>query len=260
MMRRMALLTAATLLLVPPSLYAQATLTRGGGTIGVLGPASAMNATTAAAHGSAIGGRIATATHAAMPRSMSAAPAAQPAATGGGCTIYGFIGGLSGGSTLNSIGVFDLTGEASGNFSLGTIAASADAAGGTLSANLGAAPQGNVIGQIARNAGTLFQYATNTSCNQGAPFTTKLISNPAGAGSSVAATANALRMQATYTTQYIANPNNPYYCYYTNNPNNMFLCNLWSANVTFNFLSNSFAALGAGTYTLNIVQATITSP
>ncbi|MBU6405202.1 MAG: hypothetical protein KGQ84_10910 [Proteobacteria bacterium] len=259
MTRRLALLTAATLILVPPSLYAQATLTRGGGTIGVLGPASAMSAITATTRGAVIDSHNAPGARAAVPRSMTAAAAAQPAA-GGSCTVYGFIGGLSGGSTLSSIGVFDLTGQASGNFSLGSIAAPANAAGGTLSANLGAAPRGNVAGQVARNAGTLFQYATSSNCGAGTPFTTTLTSNPAGAGGSVVATANTLRMQATYTTQYVADPNNPYYCYYTNNPNKQFLCNLWSANVTFNFQSNSFAALGAGTYTLNIVQATITSP
>jgi hypothetical protein len=256
MMRRLALLTTATLILVPPSLYAQATLTRGGGTIGVLGPASAFQASAthlARAHG------VGT-TAAMQPNMQNRRKGGGGGGNGGGCTIYGFIGGLSGSSTLSSIGVFDLTGQASGNFSLGSIAAPANAAGGTLSANLGAAPQGNVAGQVARNAGTLFQYATSSNCGAGTPFTTTLTSNPAGAGGSVVATANTLRMQATYTTQYVADPNNPYYCYYTNNPNNQFLCNLWSANVTFNFLSNSFAALGAGTYTLNIVQATITSP
>ncbi|MHB1992952.1 hypothetical protein [Metallibacterium scheffleri] len=256
MMRRLALLTTATLILVPPSLYAQATLTRGGGTIGVLGPASAFQASAthlARAHG------VGT-TAAMQPNMQNRRKGGGGGGNGGGCTIYGFISGLSGGSTLSSIGVFDLTGKASGNFSLGSIAAPANATGGTLSANLGAAPRGNVAGQVARNAGTLFQYATSSNCGAGTPFTTTLTSNPAGAGGSVVATANTLRMQATYTTQYVADPNNPYYCYYTNNPNNQFLCNLWSANVTFNFLSNSFAALGAGTYTLNIVQATITSP
>ena len=260
MMRRLALLTTATLILVPPSLYAQATLTRGGGgTIGVLGPASAFQTTGASATHLARAHGVGT-TAAMQPNMQNRRKGGGGGGNGGGCTIYGFIGGLSGSSTLSSIGVFDLTGQASGNFSLGSIAAPANAAGGTLSANLGAAPQGNVAGQVARNAGTLFQYATSSNCGAGTPFTTTLTSNPAGAGGSVVATANTLRMQATYTTQYVADPNNPYYCYYTNNPNNQFLCNLWSANVTFNFLSNSFAALGAGTYTLNIVQATITSP
>jgi hypothetical protein len=260
MMRRLALLTTATLLLVPPSLYAQATLTRGGGgTIGVLGPASAFQTTGASATHLARAHGVGTTAHM-QPNMQNRRKGGGGGGNGGGCTIYGFLGGLANGSTLNSIGVFDLTGKASGNFSLGSIAAPANAAGGTLSANLGAAPQGNVAGQVARNAGTLFQYATSSNCGAGTPFTTTLTSNPAGAGGSVVATANTLRMQATYATQYVADPNNPYYCYYTNNPNNQFLCNLWSANVIFNFQSNSFAALGAGTYTLNIVQATITSP
>ena len=258
MLRLRAMLLTAALITVPPSLYAQATLTRGGGTIGVLGPASALgNLAGPATPGRAGTGRVGS--HAAMDRAAAANRLARPRA-GGGCRIYGFLGGLSGGSTLNSIGVFDLTGQASGNFSLGTISTPANAAGGALIANLGAAPTGNVATSVMRNAGTLFQYATSSNCGAGTPFTTTLTSNPAGAGGSVVATANTLRMQATYTTQYVADPNNPYYCYYTNNPNRTFLCNLWSANVTFNFLSNSFAALGAGTYTLNIVQATITSP
>ncbi len=260
MMRRLALLMTATLILVPPSLYAQATLTRGGGTIGVLGPANAMSAITATTRGAVIDSHNAPGTRAAVPRSITAAPARATGGTVATAPFTDFIGGLSGGSTLSSIGVFDLTGQASGNVSLGTIAASANATGGALSANLGAAPQGNVAGQVARNAGTLFQYATSANCGAGTPFTTTLTSNPAGSSGSVVATVNTLSMQATYTTQYVADPNNPYYCYYTNNPNKQFLCNLWSANVTFNFLSNSFAALGAGTYTLNIVQATITSP
>ena len=256
MLRLRAMLLTAALIAVPPSLFAQATLTRGGGTIGVLGPASAFasapgtTVATPGAHGSG---------HAAVGRAMASYPAA-PRRAGGGCRIYGFLGGLSGGSTLNTIGVFDLTGQASGNFSLGTISTPANAAGGMLIANLGAAPTGNVATSVTRNAGTLFQYATDASCNQGAPFTTTLTSNPAGSGSTVVATANTLRMDATYTTTYFADPNNPYYCYYTNQPGNFFLCNVWSANVSFSFLSSTFAAQGAGNYTLDIVRATLTSP
>ncbi|MCK9366376.1 MAG: hypothetical protein M0P72_04390 [Metallibacterium scheffleri] len=258
MMSRLALLTTAVLILVPPSLHAQSTLTRGGGSIAVLGPASAFqSAGPHAIHPAAVRGL---ATPAGMQPSKSNPSKGGGGGNGGGCQIYGFLGGLANGSTLSSIGVFDLTGQTTGNFSLGTATPTASAAGAVLSANLGAAPQGNVAGQVARNAGTLFQYATDPNCGAGTPFTTTLTSNPAGSSGSVVATVNTLSMQATYTTQYVADPNNPYYCYYTNNPNKQFLCNLWSANVTFNFLSNSFAALGAGTYTLNIVQATITSP
>ena len=251
---RLALLTAAALILVPPSLYAQSTLTRdGGGSIGVLGPASSMGRLAGPAGVSAK-----SAGKGAVPGAM-AAPVAAMSAAGGSCRIYGFLGGLANGSTLNSIGVFDLTGQTSGNFVLGTATPTASAAGGALSANLGATPHGSVAGLVARNAGTLFQYATNPSCGSGAPFTTTLTSNPAGSAAAVVATASTLRMQATYTTQYVADPSH-YYCYYTNNPRKIFKCNIWSANVTFNFLTSSFAALGAGTYTLNIVQATITSP
>ena len=258
MLRLRAMLLTAALITVPPSLYAQATLTRGGGTIGVLGPASALgNLAGPATPGRAGTGRVGS--HAAMDRAAAANRLARPRA-GGGCRIYGFLGGLSGGSTLNSIGVFDLTGQASGNFSLGTISTPANAAGGALIANLGAAPTGNVATSVMRNAGTLFQYATDANCNQGAPFTTKLTSYPAGTGSTVVATANTLRMDATYTTTYFADPNNPYYCYYNNQPGNFFLCNVWSANVSFSFLSSTFAAQGAGNYTLDIVQATLTSP
>ena len=256
MPRLRAMLLTAALIAVPPSLFAQATLTRGGGTIGVLGPASAFASapgTTVATTGARGSG------HAAVGRAM-ASYAAAPRRAGGGCRIYGFLGGLSGSSTLNSIGVFDLTGQASGNFSLGTISTPANAAGGVLSANLGAAPTGNVATSVPRNAGRLFQYATDVNCNQGASFTTKLTSNPAGSGSTIVATANTLRMDATYSTTYFADPNNPYYCYYTNRPGHLFLCNVWSANVSFSFLSSTFAAQGAGNYTLNIVRATLTSP
>ena len=256
MLRQCAMLLTAALIVVPPSLYAQATLTRGGGAIGVLGPASAFASapgatiTTSGARGSG---------HAAVGRAM-ASYAAAPSKARGGCRIYGFLGSLSGNSTLNSIGVFDLTGQSSGNFSLGTRAAVANATGGALSADVGAAPTGNVASSVPRNAGTLFQYATDVNCNQGASFTTKLTSNPAGTGSTVVAPANTLRMDATYSTTYFADPNNPYYCYYTNHPGNFFRCNLWSANVSFSFLSSTFAAQGAGNYTLDIVQATLTSP
>ena len=258
MPRLRAMLLTAALITVPPSLYAQATLTRGGGMIGVLGPASALGnlpgPAAASRAGTARVGNRAAMHRAAAPNRPARARA------GGGCTIYGFLGGLSGGSTLNSIGVFDLTGQTSGNFSLGPISTPANSAGGALIANLGAAPTGNVANSVTRDSGTLFQYATDANCNQGAPFTTTLTSNPAGSGSTVVATANTLRMNATYTTTYFADPNNPYYCYYNNQPGNFFLCNVWSANVSFSFLSSTFAAQGAGNYTLDIVQATLTSP
>lgn len=254
MLRRLVLLTTTALLLVSSPLYAQATLTRAGGMIGVLGPASAFGSSLPG-KGSTVSGNVMAAASRTLGR-----PAMQPAWRGGGCTIDGFIGGLANGSTLNPIGVFDLTGQTTGNFSLGTATPTASVAGGgVLSANLGAAPRGSVAGLVARNAGTLFQYATNPNCGSGAPFTTTLTSYPAGSGGDVVATANTLRMQATYTTQYVADPSH-YYCYYTNNPRKIFKCNIWSANVTFNFLTSSFAAFGAGTYSLNIVQATITSP
>ena len=131
MMRRLALLTTATLILVPPSLYAQATLTRGGGgTIGVLGPASAFQTTGASATHLARAHGVGTTAHM-QPNMQNQRKGGGGGGNGGGCTIYGFISGLSGSSTLSSIGVFDLTGKASGNFSLGSIAAPANAAGGT---------------------------------------------------------------------------------------------------------------------------------
>lgn len=257
MKRWSTLIATAALITVPPSLFAQATLT--GGRIGVLGPAS-----------SGLVGSLRGAAQLAAPRS-AAAPGQHNArgraggnggnaGNGGSCQIYGFLTGLSGGGTLNSIGAFDVTGGQPPSFSAGTSAPSAFASGGQLSADAGAINPGAVAGAVPRNGGTLFQYATTTGCGTGAPFTTTLTSNPAGAGGAVIATANTLRMQATYTTQYVADPNNPYYCYYTNNPNKVFKCDLWSAQVTFNFLTSSFPAIGAASYSLNIVQATITSP
>ena len=258
MKRWSALIATAALVTVPPSLFAQATLTGSGGRIGVLGPASSE------------AGGLRGSTRLAAPRS-AAAPGQHNArgraggnggnGNGGGCRIYGFLnGGLSGGGPLNSIGAFDVTGGQPPSFSAGTSAPGAFASGGLLTADAGTINPGGVVGAVPRDGGTLFQYATTTGCGTGAPFTTTLTSNPAGAVGAVIATASTLRMQATYTTQYVADPNNPYYCYYTNRPNRLFLCNLWSAQVTFNFLTSSFAAVGAASYSLRIVQATITSP
>ena len=266
MERRFVLLMTAALLTVPPSLHAQATLTlRGGGTIVVLGPASSMqrlglpNAVTGNA-----------AAPSAMRKSGMAAPVARTAARAGptvaipagrgGCRIYGFTSGLSGSSTLRSIGAFDVTGGQPPSFNMGTSAPSAYASGGQLSADAGAINPGAVVGSVPRAGGTLFQYATSINCGQGTPFTATLTSNPAGTGSTVVATANALSMQATYSMQYQYDPNNPYLCAYSNNPFNYFPCNIWNTQVSFNFLTSSFAATGATTYSLNIVQATIKSP
>ena len=261
MKRWSTLIATAALVTVPPSLFAQATLA--GGRIGVLGPAS-----------SGLVGGLRDSARLAAPR-PAAAPGQHNAqgraggnngngngnGNGGSCQILGFLnGGLTGGGPLNSIGAFDVTGGQPPSFSAGTSAPIAFASGGQLSADAGAINPTGVVGTVPRNGGTLFQFATNPGCGAGSPFTTTLTSNPAGAGGAVIATANTLQMQATYATQYVADPNNPYYCYYTNNPHKIFACNLWSAQVTFNFLTNSFPAVGAASYSLRIVQATITSP
>lgn len=267
MKRWSALIATAALVTVPPSLFAQATLTGGrplgtsGGRIGVLGPAS-----------SGLVGRLRGSARNAAPRS-AAAPGQRNAqgraggnggnggnGNGGSCQIYGFLnGGLTGGGTLNSIGAFDVTGGQPPSFSAGTSAPSAFASGGLLTADAGAINPSGVVSAVPRNGGTLFQYATDPNCGTGTPFTTTLTSNPAGAGGAVVATASTLRMQATYTTQYVPDPV-IYWCYYSNNPGNIFQCEVWSAQVTFNFLTSSFAAVGAASYSLRIVQATITSP
>lgn len=250
-----ALIATAALVTVSPSLFAQATLT--GGRIGVLGPASSLGARFSP-HGASVAPQ-----RAGTPGPQRAAPrgGGGGGGGGGGCQIYGFLnGGLTGGGPLSSIGAFDVTGGQPPSFSAGTSAPSAFASAGLLTANAGAINPGGVVGAVPRNGGTLFQYATDASCGPGTPFTTTLTSNPAGAGGAVVATANTLRMQATYGTQYVFDPSNPYWCYYSNNPGNIFQCNLWSAQVTFNFLTSSFAAVGAASYSLRIVQATITSP
>ena len=252
MKRWSALIATAALITVPPSLFAQASLT--GGRIGVLGPANGNSLMPGVSAGAlpSLGG---------VPRPHKATPRRGGGGGGGGCQIYGFLsGGLTGGGPLNSIGAFDVTGGQPTSFAIGASAPSAFVSGGQLSADAGAINPGGVVGAVPRNGGTLFQYATDANCGQGAPFTTTLASNPAGTGSSVIATANTLRMQATYATQYVPDPNNPYWCYYTSRPNKRFKCNLWSAQVTFNFLTSSFAAVGAASYSLRIVQATITSP
>ena len=258
MKRWSALLATAVLATVPPSLFAQATLA--GGRIGVLGPASS-----GVLAGFRKGTPNAIPRRAGVPGQRSGQPRGNGGSGGNGgngnCRIYGFLnGGLIGGGTLNSIGAFDVTGGQPPSFSAGTSAPSAFANGGGLTADAGAINPTGVIGAVPRNAGTLFQFATNLGCGAGSPFTTTLTSNPAGTGSTVVATANRLLMQATYATQYVPDPNNPYWCYYSNRPGNIFQCNLWSAQVTFNFLTSSFAAVGAASYSLRIVQATITSP
>lgn len=248
MKRWSTLLATAALVTVSPSLFAQATLT--GGRVGVLGPVSSLGARFSPHGASAVPQR------AGMPGPQRAAPRGG----GGGCQIFGFLnGGLSGGGPLNSIGAFDVTGGQPPSFSAGTSAPSAFASGGLLTADAGAINPTGVVGAVPRNGGTLFQYATDPNCGAGTPFTTTLTSNPAGGGGAVVATANRLRMQATYSTQYVPDPI-IYLCYYSNNPGNIFLCEVWSAQVTFNFLTSSFAAVGAARYSLRIVQATITSP
>ena len=243
MRRQRALLMTAALLLVPPPLYAQATLARGGGGISVLGPASALAQPLRAKMAGVV------------PRGQSR----QQGQNGqNACSIYGFVGGLSGGGTLSSIGVFDLTGQSQGGFSLGTRAATASGTAGSLQANVGAAPQGGIAGQVSRRpAGTLLTVATTTGCGPGTAFTTTLISNPAGRGNTVVATFKRHRIKATYTVSYSYDPNNPYYCYYSNNPSNYFPCNIFYARVNFDFLTSTFPAQGAGNYSLRIVQATV---
>ncbi len=246
-----ALMLTAALLWVPPSLHAQATLGRDGGAIGVIGPASALSQSAGRTSGTA---------GTAIPRGHVGQHATQMqlGQTGNACTIYGFLGGLSGGGTLSSIGVFDLTGHAQGGLALGTRAAIASGAAGSLQADIGAAPQGSIAGQVVRQqAGNLLTVATTTGCNAGTSFTTALTSNPAGSGNTVVAVLNTQRIEATYTVAYNYDPNNPYYCYYTNNPFKYFPCNIFYAKANFSFLTSTFPAQGAGNYSLTIVQATV---
>ena len=248
MARSCATLALAALLMVPPALWAQSVLGRGGGNIGVLGPASAF------ANAPSAPPAVAGAVHG-MARSAMARPPTAIAAAANGCSIYGFIGGISGNATLNSIGVFDLTAQPALN--LGTAQISANAAGGALQANVGATAQGTIAGQVQRSAGTLLTVATTTRCGAGTAFNTQLTSSPAGSGNTVVASAGPQQIQATYAVSYQYDANNPYYCYYNNQPNRTFLCNIFYAQTSFNFLTSTFPAQGAGTYALNIVQANV---
>ena len=117
MERRLVLLMTAALLAVPPSLHAQATLTlRGGGNIVVLGPASSMqrlglpNAVTGNAAAPSAMRKSGTVTLPVARTAARAGPTVAIPAGRGGCRIYGFTSGLSGSSTLRSIGAFDVTG------------------------------------------------------------------------------------------------------------------------------------------------------
>ena len=101
-------------------------------------------------------------------------------------------------------------------------------------------------------------FATDTTCTQSS-FTTVLQSSPAGTGGpggTVMAQLNAnTTIAASYSPAYADQGRyictDYFYQYY---------CEVWRVDVAFSFLTNSFLANGAGSYTLTINQVTLSSP
>jgi len=105
-------------------------------------------------------------------------------------------------------------------------------------------------------------FATDTSCTQSS-FSTTLQSSPAGttapapAGTVLAQLSAGTTMTAGYTPSY--SDQGTFYCSGVRG-NGWILCEVWRVDVTFAFLTNSFLASGAGSYTLTINQVTLSSP
>ncbi len=186
-------------------------------------------------------------------------PATPPLPDTGGCTLYGKLGRLSGGTTLPAITAADLQNPPAD--ALGSVAVTAAAAGAALRAALPRAVLPAVAAGVPRNGSTLFRLITDNACMPGSPFTATLRSSPAGSGGQVVAVSGIQQITATYTVQETYDANNPYDCSSgAGRRRRHFLCNLWSIVPGFDFLSASFAAQGAGNYTLTLVRATVTSP
>ncbi|MHB1272890.1 MAG: hypothetical protein ACYCZD_09020 [Rhodanobacter sp.] len=151
------------------------------------------------------------------------------------------------------------------SFAHGTRNVPAMAGGGaTLSANAGIDSVGlpqPLAGVVQNQIQGIAYFATDTNCTSSS-FTTTVQSNPAGntapapSGTVVAKLNGNTTMTASYQTQYA--DQGTYTCsgvYWFPIP-----CEVWRIDVTFNFLTSSFPADGAGNYSLAINQVTMTSP
>ncbi|TAM60707.1 MAG: hypothetical protein EPN49_08410 [Rhodanobacter sp.] len=104
-------------------------------------------------------------------------------------------------------------------------------------------------------------FATDTGCTQGS-FSTTLQSSPAGttapapAGTVLAQLSAGTTMTAGYTPAY--SDQGTYIC--SGVRRGWIPCEVWRVDVTFAFLTNSFLASGAGSYTLTINRVTLSSP
>lgn len=208
-------------------------------------------------------GRVIGPASSAFARGLHPAPMALAAAGSPACDIYFDATGQLTFSppTANtlltpSIGVSNLfsSGATQGH---GAKTATAIAIGTSLSANANIngvslqAPNSQVsLNQIQG----LAYFATDTSCQQSS-FTTTLQSNPAGPAGMVAAQMGAYTINANYALSYADQGryicNGGFFSYY---------CEVWRVDATFSFLTSSFDANDAGTYTLTINQVTMNSP
>lgn len=106
-------------------------------------------------------------------------------------------------------------------------------------------------------------FATSTTCTGASDFTTVVQSKPAGinapppTGTVIAQLNSRLRIVASYRTYYAKDPAT-YLC--SGVSRGYVLCNVWRVDVSFNFLTSSFDADGAGNYSLTINQISMTSP
>lgn len=233
----------APLLLIGASLHA-ATLSRGR----VIGPASLSQNRAASA-----------------PRLM-AAPAAA------GCAVYfDATGQLSFNPPASNTALFpgirptDVVAGGPG-IAHGTRAVQATP-GGPLSLTADAGIDGIPLAPVAPTVGQqavqgIAYFATSTTCAGASDFTTTVQSQPAGinapppSGTVVARLNGNTSMDASYALQYA--DEGTYLC--SGVKPGYILCEVWRVDVTFNFLTSSFDANGAGNYSLTINQVSMTSP
>lgn len=140
-------------------------------------------------------------------------------------------------------------------------------AGGSLSLTGDGGINGIPLAPIAPSVGQqavqgIAYFATSTTCAGSSDFTTIVESRPAGinapppSGTVVARLNGNTSMDASYALQYA--DQGTYLC--SGVEPGYILCEVWRVDVTFNFLTSSFDANGAGNYSLTINQVSMTSP
>ncbi|HEU4670454.1 MAG TPA: hypothetical protein VFR91_07085 [Dyella sp.] len=199
----------------------------------------------------------------------AASPMAAPAAAG--CTVYfdatGQLNFTAPGNNTALVPGINAANVITGGPAVGhgTVAADATAVGGAglrADAALNQTPLQSPTAGVMQNAiQGLVYFATSTGCNA-ASFTTVLQSQPAGVNApppsgTVVARLNAnTTIDASYSLQY--GDEGTYYC--SGISFGYVPCEVWRVDVTFDFLTSTFDANGAGNYHLTINQVTMTSP